>query len=76
MSAAAKDLQVGKNLTIINSCLPPLNPDDQDDVDQDGRDGGQDEKGCCTPPLVPPVHCSAWALGGRREVEGGKGARN
>ena len=76
VKGAAKDLQVGLNLTIIILAFlshpPLLNPDVQDNVDQDGRDGGQDEKGCCTSPLVPPVHCSAWALGGRREVEGGQ----
>ena len=45
--------------------------DDQNIVDQDGEGGGwvdvaQDEKGCCTPPLVPPV-LGPWGV----EVRGG-----
>ena len=60
---------------------PPVNPDNPDgegggqvDVDQDGEQGGgmvdvEDEKGCCTPPLVPPV-LGPWG------VEGGMRGRN
>ena len=51
------------------SSLPPLNPDDQDHVEQYGGEVDvEDEKVYCTPPLVPAV-LEPWGV--EVEIPGG-----
>ena len=67
MARSCKDGPVSKNLA--TNFLPPLNPDDQDHVEQYGGEVDvEDEKVYCTPPLVPPV-LEPWGV--EVEIPGG-----